>query len=76
MAAKETDKLSEELAQIERDIQTKEQQFLVSNIFGIDLKYLHNVIIRVVQQHALVIVVVLKTFFLYKKPLIIWIIYV
>lgn len=65
MAAKETDKLSEELAQIERDIQTKEQQFLVSNIFGIDLKYLHNVIIRVV-QHALVIVVVLKTFFLYR----------
>lgn len=42
MAAKETDKLSEELAQIERDIQTKEQQFLVSNIFGIDLKYLHK----------------------------------
>jgi len=48
VAAKETDKLSEELAQIERDIQTKEQQFLVSIIFGIELKYLHNIIIRVV----------------------------
>lgn len=28
MAAKETEKLSEELAQIEKDIQMKEQQFL------------------------------------------------
>jgi len=74
VAAKETDKLSEELAQIERDIQTKEQQFLVSNIFGIDLKYLNNIIIRVI-QHALVIVVVLKTISLYRTiPLIIWII--
>jgi len=30
VAAKETEKLSEELAQIEKDIQMKEQQFLVS----------------------------------------------
>jgi len=45
VAAKETDKLSEELAQIERDIQTKEQQFLVSIDFGIELKHLHNIII-------------------------------
>jgi len=62
VAAKETDKLSEELAQIERDIQTKEQQFLVSIIFGIELKFLHNIMIRVV-QHALVIIVVLKTIY-------------
>lgn len=33
VAAKETEKLSEELAQIEKDIQIKEQQFLVSIIF-------------------------------------------
>lgn len=30
VAAKETEILSEELAKIEKDIQTKEQQFLVS----------------------------------------------
>lgn len=30
VAAKETEKLSEQLAQIENDIRTKEQQFLVS----------------------------------------------
>lgn len=60
MAAKETDKLSEELAQIERDIQTKEQQFLVSIIFGSELKHLHNIILKVFQD-ALIIFEVLKT---------------
>lgn len=63
MAAKETDKLSEELAQIERDIQTKEQQFLVSIDCGIELKHLHNIIRRVI-QHAFIILVVLKTIFI------------
>jgi len=73
VAAKETDKLSEELAQIERDIQTKEQQFLVSIIFGIELKYSHS-ILKVV-QNALIIFEVLKTLNVYRTiPLIIYII--
>lgn len=40
MAAKETEKLTEELAEIEKDIQTKEQQFLV-NIKFISFKKKH-----------------------------------
>jgi len=41
MAAKETEKLSEELTKIEKDIQTKEQQFLVS-IFEIFIFVIYN----------------------------------
>lgn len=54
MAVKETDKLSEELAQIERDIQTKEQQFLVSIIFGSELKFLLNIILKVFQDTLII----------------------